>query len=202
MAYNFCAVQRKSDGKYLQINGTFATLDFTSNYSNARFYFGDNDDVSNFLGSYGSGDFRVIEYWMPGDSSSNKPLSNETVLNNFLGSPGGANVVKINTWDRNDAFTIDRRDAASLIFNSEAQQALNNRQVVVLGLNGSQYEAAGRPDYLPSDEFKGLQGSESLPADLLYMQIMSYSSRGDQYFAWTGILGNLSGESIQYFILG
>ena len=202
MAYNFCAVQRKSDGKYLQINGTFATLDFTRNYSNARFYFGDNDDVSNFLSSYGSGDFRVIEYWMPGDSSSNKPLSDATVLNNFLGSPGGANKVKISSWVWGADFSFDKDDAASQTFHTDALAAFGNRKIVLLGLNGAQFEAAGRPEVLFSDAFRGIAGSESLPEDLFYGEVLFWNTRAGVFSWWTDIAGDLSGESIQYFILG
>ena len=104
MAYNFSAVQRISDGKYLLNTGEWGTLDFTSNYTRARFYYGDADDVSNFLSSYPSGDYRVIEYWMPGDTKTNLPKSNNTVLNNFLGSPGGANSVTVNAVNYNGSY--------------------------------------------------------------------------------------------------
>lgn len=196
MAYNFCAVQRKSDGKYLQTNGDFATLDFTRNYSSARFYYGDPDDVSNYISGYGGGDYRILEYWMPGNSALNKPFSNETVIGNFLGSPGGANKVKIGSWRRSDVFTIDTSDPATATFNTDAQNALNNWKVIILGFNESQYVTAGYPEVMPPEEYAGV--IPNLPNDLVYGQIMGYS-RGSWYF-WTGIGGDLSGQSIQYFI--
>ena len=97
MAYNFCAVQRISDGKYLLANNTFGTLDFTSNFTTARFYFSDADDVQNYLGSHPGGDYRVIEYWMPGDTGRNLPKSNSTILNNIQGSLYSANSVTADT---------------------------------------------------------------------------------------------------------
>ena len=99
MAYNFCAVQRKSDGKYLQTNGTWGTLDFTSNYTTCRFYYSDADDVANYITSYPSGDFRVIEFWIPGSPNANRPKSNATVLGNFQGSLYSANEVTVDSVD-------------------------------------------------------------------------------------------------------
>ncbi len=93
MAYNFTAIQRISDGKYLLATGEFGTLDFTSNYTNARFYYSDADDAANYLNSYAGGDYRIIEYWMPGKPSANVPKSNNTLLNNIQGSLYSANSV-------------------------------------------------------------------------------------------------------------
>jgi hypothetical protein len=97
MAYNFCAVQRVSDGAYLLTSGEWGTLDFTSNYTNARFYYSDADDVAQHITGYPSGEYRVVEYWMPGDPQSNLPKSNNTLLNNIQGSLYGANSVTCNS---------------------------------------------------------------------------------------------------------
>jgi len=99
MAYNFCAVQRKSDGKYLQTNGTWGTLDFTSNYTTCRFYYSDADDVANYITSYPGGEYRVIEFWIPGSPNANRPKSNSTVLGNFQGSLYSANEVTVDSVD-------------------------------------------------------------------------------------------------------
>ena len=198
MAYNFCAIQRKSDGKYLQTNGAFGTLDFSNNYTRARFYYGDPDDVSNYVSGYGGGDYRILEYWMPGDSGRNKPFSDETVIGNFLGSPGGANKVKIASWSRSDFFSIDTSDPATATFNTDAQNALNNRKVVILGFNGDQYAAAGYPEALPPSEFTERGIFDTLPDDLAYGEIVGFGGRN--YYFWTDVGGDLSGQSIQYFI--
>jgi hypothetical protein len=99
MAYNFCVVQRLSDGKYLTNTGGWDNLNFTDNYSKARFYYSDADDVSDYIGGYPIGDYRVIEYWMPGSPTSNRPFSNSTVLGNFMGSLYSANSVIVNAVD-------------------------------------------------------------------------------------------------------
>ncbi len=104
MAYNFCAVQRKSDGKYLQTNGTWGTLDFTSNYTSCRFYYSDADDVANYITSYPGGEYRVIEFWIPGSTSSNRPKSNATVLGNFQGALYASNEVTVDAVDYRGRF--------------------------------------------------------------------------------------------------
>jgi hypothetical protein len=106
MAYNFCAVQRVSDGAYLLTSGEWGTLDFTSNYTNARFYYSDADDVAQHITGYPAGEYRVVEYWMPGDPQSNLPKSNNTLLNNIQGSLYGANVVTCDSV--NYRGTVDR----------------------------------------------------------------------------------------------
>jgi hypothetical protein len=113
MAYNFCVVQRLSDGKYQTRTGGWDTLDFTSNYSNARFYYSDADDVSQYISGYPGGDYRVVEYWMPGKPSGNRPKSNATILNNFMGQLYSANSVTIDSvstkygFDRCRVQTVD-----------------------------------------------------------------------------------------------
>ena len=97
MAYNFCVVQRLSDGKYQTRTGGWGTLNFTNNYTNARFYYSDADDVQNYITGYPVGDYRVVEYWMPGSPSNNRPKSNATILNNFVGDLYSANSVVIDS---------------------------------------------------------------------------------------------------------
>ena len=104
MAYNFSAVQRKSDGKYLLMNNTWGTLDFTANYTTARFYYSDADDVSAFVTSYPGGEYRVVEYWIPGTPGSNRPKSNSTVLGNFMGSLYSANEVTVDSVENRGTF--------------------------------------------------------------------------------------------------
>lgn len=97
MAYNFCAVQRVSDGKYLLNTGEWGTLDFTSNYTSARFYYSDADDVAQHITGYPGGEYRVVEYWMPGKPNTNLPKSSSTLLNNFQGSLYAANSVTVDS---------------------------------------------------------------------------------------------------------
>lgn len=106
MAYNFCAVQRVSDGTYQLNNGTWGTLDFTSNYTSARFYYSDADDVAQHIQGYPAGEYRVVEYWMPGTPQTNLPKSSNTLLNNFQGSLYSANVVTCDSV--NYRGTVDR----------------------------------------------------------------------------------------------
>lgn len=130
MAYNFTAIQRISDGKYLLATGEFGTLDFTSNYTNARFYYSDADDAANYLSSYAGGDYRIIEYWIPGAPASNKPKSNSTILNNIQGSLSSANAVTSDSVDyRGSLDRIVVRDETQY---SEFQSAWNANG----GLNG------------------------------------------------------------------
>lgn len=123
MAYNFTAIQRISDGKYLLATGEFGTLDFTSNYTNARFYYSDADDAANYLNAYPGGDYRIIEYWIPGRPDSNLPKSNNTLLNNIQGSLYSANAVlsdSVNYRGSNDRIVV--RDATQY---TEFQNAWN-----------------------------------------------------------------------------
>ncbi len=123
MAYNFTAIQRISDGKYLLATGKFGTLDFTSNFTNARFYYSDADDAANYLNSYAGGDYRIIEYWMPGKPGTNVPKSNNTLLNNIQGSLYSANAVTVDSV--NYRGTIDRMVVTDATQFTEFQNAWN-----------------------------------------------------------------------------
>ncbi len=151
MAYNFTAIQRISDGKYLLATGEFGTLDFTSNYANARFYYSDADDAANYLSSYPGGDYRIIEYWIPGIPQANVPKSNNTLLNNIQGSLYAANAVLADSVDYRGQFDrIVVRDATQY---TEFQNAWNTNggqngyllftqdQIDTLALQGAQESA-------------------------------------------------------------
>jgi len=189
MAYNFSAIQRKSDGKYKCVCGDWQTLDFTSNYTAVRFHFGDDDDAAQYASAYGSGDFRVIEYWASGDPNTNKPFSNDTVIGNFLGSFYGANRVTIGTFIEGFLF-----DTSTDAFRQDAQTAFANRQRIYLVFT---------PDELGTYEIEGaLLGRDLAGATMdtnYYLNVADFDGR---YYYLDGFTRqDLAGQSFQYEVL-
>lgn len=184
MAYNFCVVQRLSDGKYQDANGSWRTLDFTSNYSMARFYYSDADDVANYITGYPNGDYRVVEYWMPGNQNSNPPKSNNTLLGNFLGSLYSANAVTIDSI-RGDFFTT-----STTIFQTDFENASRNRERMWLVLSEADVATYGVEGAIDGTEVGGaLQPSE------FYFQVIAFDGRN--YFLG-GFANGMDGQSFQY----
>lgn len=199
MAYNFCAVQRISDGKYLLANNTFGTLDFTSNFTTARFYFSDADDVNNYLGSHPGGDYRVIEYWMPGNSSSNLPKSNQAILNNFQGSPYSANVVTVDSVEYKGA--LDRmvvtEDAEYTDFVSDYN---NNGGGGFLLFTQTQVDNFGLQGAVPASELGLDEAYKDLFATPIASTNQTPSSGGYRRIVMEGAFfeSPFTGESVQY----
>lgn len=186
MAYNFCVVQRLSDGKYQTRTGGWDNLNFTNNYTNARFYYSDADDVQNYITNYPVGDYRVVEYWMPGKPATNKPKSNSTILNNFMGSLYSANTVPGDLGG--DRFvTNDATDRNAI------STGLANRLVVWLVFSEEQIGAGRIEGALPGAEV----GGASYP-DSFYLQIIRDFGRGNYQ---VGGFGSLRGVDIPYEII-
>ena len=185
MAYNFCVVQRLSDGKYLDANGSWRTLDFTSNYSMARFYYSDADDVANYITGYPVGDYRVVEYWMPGKQNVNPPKSNNTLLGNFLGSLYSANDVTIDTH-RGDSFT-----SSTTIFQTSFNDSVRNRERMWLVLSEAEVATYGVEGAEPGSRIAG-----ALQPDNFYFLVRDFDGRNYYFGGFAG--GELAGQSFQY----
>jgi hypothetical protein len=189
MAYNFSAIQRKSDGKYKCVCGDWRTLDFTTNYTAVRFHFGDDDDASQYASAYGEGDFRVIEYWMPGEPGGNKPFSNETVIGNFLGSFYGANRVTIDALIEGNIFST-----STTVFREDAQTAFENRQSIFLVFTESEVNTYGIEGTLRGSDLRGA----TMPSNY-YLNIGFFDGR---YYYLDGFASvDFTGESFQYEVL-
>lgn len=184
MAYNFSAVQRLSDGKYQCVCGDWRTLDFTSNYSAVRFYYSDADDVANYITGYPVDDYRVVEYWMPGKTSTNPPKSNNTLLGNFAGSLYAANAVTIDTQSR-DIFT-----SSTQAFINAMNDAIINRQAMWLVLSEAEINTYGFRNFVPGAEVRG-----ALQPDAFYVQVIDYDGRN---FILGDSPSGMGGQSFQY----
>jgi hypothetical protein len=188
MAYNFSAVQRLSDGKYLCVCGDWRTLDFTSNYTAARFYYSDADDVSNYIGGYPVGDYRVVEYWMPGSTSTNKPFSNNTLLGNFAGSLYQANSMTIDSA-RGETFT-----STSQAFINAVNAALANRVIPYLVFTQAEVDSYGVVGAVLGNKVAGASTPTSY-----YLNIFDYDGR--DFYVGGFFEGDPSGQSFQYEVL-
>lgn len=188
MAYNFSAVQRLSDGKYLCVCGDWRTLDFTSNYSAVRFYYSDADDVANYITGYPIGDYRVVEYWMPGSTSTNKPFSNNTLLGNFAGSLYQANSMTIDSA-RGETFT-----STSQAFINAVVAALQNRVTPYLVFTSAELGTYGVEGASLGSRIPGASTPTSY-----YLSIFDYDGRNFYVGGFFG--GDPSGQSFQYEVL-
>jgi len=185
MAYNFTVIQRVSDGKYLGTNGTFQTLDFTSNYTSVRFYYSDADDAQQFVDSYAPGDYRVVEYWVPGEPSSNRPKSNATLLNNFQGSLYRANSVTISDQSRDRISTGDNE------FNIQASEHIESRAVgVYLVLSEEDLDTYGIRGAVIGERIR----NASEPTKY-YLQFIAWDGRN---FYMASEANGMGGNSFQY----
>lgn len=188
MAYNFSAVQRLSDGKYQCTCGDWRTLDFTSNYTAVRFYYSDADDVANYITGYPVNDYRVVEYWMPGSTATNKPLSNNTLLGNFAGSLYQANAVTIDTV-RGETFT-----STSQNFINAVNDALRNRLTPWIVFSQAEYDT-----YRPAGAIGGSKVPGASSPSSYYLSIIDFDGRN--YFIGGFFEGDPSGQSFQYEVL-
>lgn len=206
MAYNFCVVQRLSDGKYLTNTGGWDNLNFTNNYSKARFYYSDADDVSTHISGYPIGDYRVIEYWMPGNPNTNRPFSNATVLGNFMGSLYSANAVVVdsvstkNGYDRCRVQTTD--DYNGFLADWNVARGIGG-YLVLTDAQNSRYGFRGT---VPAMEVRGMPSDygEGWWAIGISSTNSTTTSSGYRRIVFAGVFSSApySGEEFKYVFVG